>query len=91
MFGSDWIRVSDQIRLNPYSFKKIEFYPYPYPYPLSNQRIFLLFDRSDRVENPRIRTHFPSLHMTNLGQCTVWVTIYGQCKKKKSTKMTLGI
>ena len=43
MFGLDWIRVSDRIRLNPYPFKKIGFYSYPYP--LSSQRIFLLFDR----------------------------------------------
>ena len=42
-FGSDRIRVSDRIRLNPYPFKKIGFYPYPYP--LSSQRIFLPFDR----------------------------------------------
>ena len=42
-FRSDQIRVSDRIRLNPYPFKKIGFYPYPYP--LSSQRIFLLFDR----------------------------------------------
>ena len=60
-FGSDRIRVSDRIRLNPYPFKKIGFYPYPYP--LSSQRIFLLFDRieSDRIGNPRIRTYLPSL------------------------------
>ena len=43
MFGLDRIRVSDRIRLNPYPFKKIGFYPYPYP--LSSQRVFLLFDR----------------------------------------------
>ena len=43
MFGLDRIRVSDRIRLNPYPFKKIGFYPYPYP--LSSQRFFLLFDR----------------------------------------------
>ena len=38
-FGSDTPKSIS----NPYTFKKIGFYPYPYP--LSSQRIFLLFDR----------------------------------------------
>ena len=44
---------------NPYPFKKIGFYPYPYP--LCSQQIFLLFNRIDRVGNPQIQKHLPSL------------------------------
>ena len=61
MFGSDRIRVSDLIRLNPYPIhihsKKSDFIHIHYPI----NGFFYCFIGLDRVGNPRIRTHLPSL------------------------------
>ena len=73
MFVSDWIRVSDRIRLNPYlihihskksdfihiHLKKSDFIHIHIHYPVNG--FFYYLTGSNRVENPRIRTHLPSL------------------------------
>ena len=65
-FGSDRIRVSDRIRLNPYPIhihsKKSDFIHIHYPV----NGFFYYLTESDRVKNPRIRTHFPSLSLPYL-------------------------
>ena len=62
-FGSDRIWVSDRIRLNPYPIhihsKKSDFIHIHIHYPVNG--FFYCLTGSDRVGNPRIRTHLPSL------------------------------
>ena len=62
-FGSDRIRVSDRICLNPYPIhihsKKSDFIHIHIHYPVNG--FFYYLTGSDRVGNPRIRTHLPSL------------------------------
>ena len=65
-FGSDQIRVSDQIRLNPYPIhihsKKSDFIHIHIHYPVNG--FFYCLTGSDRVGNPRIRIHLPSLNIS---------------------------
>ena len=67
-FGSDQIRVSNRIRLNPYPIhihsKKLDFIHIHIHYPVNG--FFYCLTGSDRVENPRIRTHLPSLSLPYL-------------------------
>ena len=66
MFGLDRIRVSDRIRLNPYPIhihsKKSDFIHIHIHYPVNG--FFYCLTESNRVGNPRIQTHFPSLPLT---------------------------
>ena len=70
-FGSDRIRVSDRIRLNPYPIhihsKKSDFIHIHIHYPVNG--FFYCLTGSDRVGNPRIRTHLPSLILGILKFC----------------------
>ena len=72
MFGLDRIRVSDRIRLNPYPIhihsKESDFIHIHIHYLVNG--FFYCLTGSDRVGNPRIRRHFPSLLVAPLSFLT---------------------
>ena len=82
MFGLNRIRVSDRIRLNPYPIhihsKKSDFIHIHIHYPING--FFYCLTGSDRVGNPRIRTHLPSLEGTPLNDKVVFLIGDGRRK-----------
>ena len=90
MFGLDRIRVSDRIRLNPYPIhihsKKSDFIHIHIHYPVNG--FFYCLTGSDRVGNPRIRTHLPSLMIS---ECTIFIGYGNTFASYKNTLTNLQL